>query len=70
MCIRDRPVALQEIDGFNLHGENLTNEPGKKGSISLKSKINKKGSLSVDGSVQVFPLDLALKVETLSLIHI
>lgn len=62
-----KPAAMQEVDGFNLRGENLTNEPGKKGTISLKSKINKKGSLSVDGSVQIFPLDLALKVETLAI---
>jgi hypothetical protein len=59
-----QPAAAQSLDGFNLHGENLTNEPGKKGRISLKSKINNKGSLSVEGSVQVFPLDLAVKVET------
>jgi len=62
-----QPAAAQELDGFNLHGENLTNEPGKKGSISLKSKINKKGSLNVDGSVQIFPLDVALKIETIAI---
>ena len=62
-----KPAAIQAIDGFNLLGENLTNEPGKKGKISLKSQINKKGSLSVDGSVQIFPLDLVLKVETLTI---
>ena len=31
-------VAVQEIEGFNLLGQDLTNEPNKKGSISLKSK--------------------------------
>ena len=61
------PVAMQEIDGFNLRAENLTNEPGSKGTISLKSRINKKGSLSVDGSLQVFPLDVAVKLETSNL---
>ena len=62
-----QPAATQELDGFNLHGENLTNEPGKKGTISLKSKINKKGSLNVDGNVQIYPLDVALKVETIAI---
>lgn len=60
-------VAVQEIDGFNLLAQDLTNEPNKKGTISLKSKINKKGSLNVDGSLQVYPLDVAVKVETLAI---
>ncbi|MBL8430675.1 MAG: DUF748 domain-containing protein [Dechloromonas sp.] len=60
-------VAVQEIDGFNLLGQELTNEPNKKGTISLRSKINKKGSLNVDGSLQVYPLDVAVKVETLAI---
>lgn len=60
-------VAVQEIEGFNLLGQELTNEPNRKGSISLKSKINKKGSLSVDGSLQVYPLDVAVKVETVAI---
>jgi hypothetical protein len=44
--------------------ENLSTEPGKKGTLSLKSRINQKGSLKVDGSVQLMPLMTALKVET------
>ena len=60
-------VAVQEIEGFNLLGQELTNEPNKKGTISLKSKINKKGSLNVDGSLQIYPLDVAVKVETLAI---
>lgn len=60
-------VAVQEIEGFNLLGQELTNEPNKKGSISLKSKINKKGSLNVDGSLQIYPLDVAVKVETVAI---
>ncbi len=59
-----QPAAVQEIDGFNLHGEDLTNEPNRKGKITLKSRINKKGNLKIDGSVQASPLDLALKLET------
>jgi hypothetical protein len=59
-------VAVQEIEGFNLLAQELSNEPNKKGTISLKSKINKKGSLHVDGSLQVYPLDVAVKVETLA----
>ncbi|MBS1143479.1 MAG: hypothetical protein H6R14_885 [Proteobacteria bacterium] len=62
-----QPTAVQEIDGFSLHGEGLTNEHNKKGSISLKGKINRKGSLNVDGSLQIFPLDVAVKVDTVAI---
>lgn len=61
-----RPTAIQELENFNLTGQNLSNEPGQKGTIALSSKVNKKGSLKVDGSVQVLPLNVALKVETRS----
>ncbi len=58
------PAAVQLIDGFNLTGENLSSEPNKSGTIALKTRINQKGSLKVDGSVQVFPLLTKLKLET------
>ena len=58
------PVAVQSIDGFNLTADNLSTEPGKKGTLSIKSLVNQKGSLRVDGSVQLIPLKTALKVET------
>ena len=60
-------VAVQEIEGFTVHGQDLTNEPNKKGTISLKGKVNKKGSLNVDGSLQVYPLDVAVKVDTVAI---
>jgi hypothetical protein len=60
-------VAVQEIEGFNLLGQELTNEPNKKGTIALKSMINKKGSLNVDGSLQIYPLDVAVKVDTVAI---
>ena len=56
--------AVQELSGLRLRGENLGNEKGGKGRIELAGKINKRGSLKVDGSVQLLPLDLALRVET------
>ncbi len=59
-----RPAAVQVIDAVSLVGENLSTEPGKKGSISLKSRINQKGSLKVDGSVQLAPFLTSLKVDT------
>lgn len=58
------PAAVQTIDGFNLSAENLSTEPEKKGSVSLKSRINQKGSLKLAGSVQLIPLAIALKVDT------
>ncbi|HLO63784.1 MAG TPA: DUF748 domain-containing protein [Azonexus sp.] len=59
-----QPAAIQEIGGFSLHGEGLTNEPNRKGKIAVQTQINKKGSLNVEGSLQVYPLDVAVKVET------
>lgn len=59
-----RPAAVQELEGFSLHGDNLGNDPGKKGSIALQGRINKQGSLKVGGSVQLMPLDVAVTVET------
>ena len=58
------PAAVQLIDGFTMTGENLSSEPNKSGTIALKTRINQKGSLKVDGSLQVFPLLSKLKVET------
>jgi uncharacterized protein involved in outer membrane biogenesis len=57
-------TAVQELTGLRLLGEDLGNEKGSKGRIELVGKINKGGSLSVDGSVQLLPLDLALRIET------
>jgi hypothetical protein len=62
-----QPAAVQEIEGFNLLAQGLTNEPNKKGTIALKTRINKKGSLNVDGSLQIYPLDVAVKVDTVSI---
>lgn len=62
-----QPGAIQELEQFNLRGENLTNEPGKKGKIALQGKVNKKGRLDVKGDVQVFPLDVSVQVETNSI---
>lgn len=57
-------TAVQELNGLRLQGENLGNEKGGKGRIELSAKLNKRGSLKVDGSVQLLPLDLDLRVET------
>ena len=59
-----RPAAVQVVDGFNLVGENLSTEPGKKGNVSLSSRVNQKGSLKVNGAVQLMPLQTALKIES------
>ncbi len=58
------PVAVQVIDGLSLTAEKLSTESGKKGTLALKSRINRKGSLKVDGSVQLIPFVTALNVET------
>jgi hypothetical protein len=58
------PAAVQLIDGFNLLAEGLSTEPGKKGKLTLQTRINQKGQLNVDGSLQLLPLAFNVKVET------
>lgn len=59
-----QPVTIQVLEGFGLTAEGLTNAANQKGKLALKTKINKTGSLSVAGSLQIYPLDAALDVET------
>lgn len=60
-------AAVQEVDGLSLHGENLGNEAGRKGKLSLKARVNRKGSLGIEASVQAQPLDLALRIDAQAL---
>lgn len=61
------PAMVQVLDGFSLHGENLGNVPGRKGTLALKGKVNQKGSVDVAGKLQLSPLEAALKLETVAL---
>ena len=58
------PAAVQELAGLRLRGEKLSNAPESQGRLSLEGRINQRGSLKLDGSVQWQPLDLSLAVET------
>lgn len=62
-----RPNALQELEGFSLQAENLSNAANKQGKLVLQGKLNKQGRLKVDGSLQILPLNAALKIETQSI---
>ena len=62
-----KPAAVQEIEGFSLLGQELSNEPNKKGKLALQGQINKKGRLKVDGSLQIYPLAVQAKVETVAI---
>lgn len=59
--------AVQEIEGLRVVGENLGNESGKKGNLKVEARINKKGSLKLDGPLQLQPLNAALKIETVAI---
>jgi len=61
------PAAVQIIDGFNLTVKGLSTEANRQATIALKSRINQKGSLVVDGKLQLFPLAGRFQVETLAL---
>lgn len=58
------PAAVQEIDALTLRAENLSNAPGRKGTLALQGKINRQGSLDVVGSLQLAPLAVTLGVQT------
>lgn len=59
-----QPVAVQQLEGFGLTAEGLSNAPNHKGKLTLKTTINKTGSLSLAGNLQVYPLEAALDIET------
>jgi hypothetical protein len=59
-----QPVAVQVLEGFGLTAEGLTNAAKQKGKVSLKTTINKSGSLSIAGNLQIYPLEAALDIET------
>ncbi|RKT60902.1 uncharacterized protein DUF748 [Azonexus fungiphilus] len=58
------PAAVQQIDGFSLRGEGLGNIPGEKGTLAIKSTVNRQGKLEISGDVGAVPLVATLKVTT------
>jgi len=58
------PVAVQTIEGLEITAEKISTEPNSKGKVALKTKVNGKGVLQVDGSLQLAPVATALQVET------
>jgi hypothetical protein len=61
---RTSPTAVQVIDNFNLTAEGLSTAANAKGQVKLATRINSKGSLKIDGSVQLKPLVTKLQMET------
>jgi uncharacterized protein involved in outer membrane biogenesis len=61
------PVAVQTIEGLELTAEKVSTDPNSKGTLALKAKVNGKGALKVDGSVQLMPLATVLKIEAQSI---
>jgi hypothetical protein len=55
---------VQTIEGIELTAEKISTAPNSKGTIALKTKINGKGVLKVDGSVQLSPVAAVLQVES------
>jgi hypothetical protein len=55
---------VQTIEGLEITAEKLSTEPNSKGKVALKTKVNGKGVLQVDGSLQLAPVATALQVET------
>ena len=58
------PVAVQTIEGLELTAEKISTDPNSKGTLALKTTVNGKGALKVDGSIQLSPVAAALQVET------
>ncbi|MBL8414258.1 MAG: DUF748 domain-containing protein [Propionivibrio sp.] len=64
------PAATQTIDGFGIEMENLSTEPGQTAKLAARFKHNKKGEVSLDGTLKLFPLnaDLNLDIKSLELL--
>jgi hypothetical protein len=70
MRVEDRstsPVAVQTIEGLEITAEKISTEPNSKGKVAVKTKVNGKGVLQVDGSLQLAPVAAALQVESTAL---
>ncbi len=59
-----KPTVIQEISGLAVQLEKIGNVPKQKAALRLKAQVNQKGSMAVAGSLQLLPLDVAMKVET------
>ena len=73
MTFRDNVPAeavTQVVEPIRLTAENLSNRKGSTGKVALSAKINKSGSLSVAGPVQINPLSaqLAVDLQTLDIV--
>ena len=61
------PVAVQTIEAIELTAEKISTEPNSKGTLALKTRVNGKGALKVDGSIQLAPVATVLQVESTAL---
>lgn len=64
------PAVVQSIENLNVDLENVTTVPGQVTKVASSFKLNKKGEVTVSGSVQPFPLtaDLRLDVKGIELL--
>jgi hypothetical protein len=60
-------AAVQNIEGFELTAEKISTEPNSKGTLALKARVNGKGALKVEGSIQLAPVATVLQVEATAL---
>lgn len=61
------PSAVQVLENFNLKAENLDSRAGSKGTLAVHGKVNGKGTLKLDGQMQLQPLSATLDIETLAI---
>ena len=63
-------AVTQVVEPIKLTAENLSNRKGSTGKVALSAKINKSGSLSVAGPIQINPLSaqLAVDLQTLDIV--
>ncbi len=57
------PMAVQSIEDLGFEVENLSTVPGQMATMTAHFKLNGKGDLALNGSLQPFPLDAALNVD-------
>lgn len=67
------PAATHTVDGLGFEVENLSTEPGQSAKVAARFKFNRQGDVSLDGTLQPFPLNaltanVNLDVKTLGLL--
>ena len=57
------PKSLQTVEGLGFELANLSSEPGQEAQVKAGFKLNRKGSVAVEGKLTPLPLDASLSLD-------